>query len=81
MRRRPIPRKAPRNGRRDYPEPLQCRTPTHRKDSHPGSGVAVLISDARGHRFRRGGVFARTPDPERSHPHSAMVRVNQTSLV
>ncbi len=81
MRRRPIPRKAPRNGCGDHLEPPQRRTPTHRKDSHPGSGVAVLISDARGHRFRRGGVFARTPDLERSHPHSAMVRVNQPSLV
>ena len=53
MRRRYIPHKAFRNGRRDYPEPLQCQTLTDIK----------------------------TADPERSRLHSAMVRVNQPSLV
>ena len=38
MRRRYIPHKAFRNGRRDYPEPLQCQTLTHIKTAAPVLG-------------------------------------------
>ena len=38
MRRRSIPHKAFRNGRRDYPEPLQCQTLTHIKTAAPFLG-------------------------------------------
>ena len=55
--------------------------PDAQKNSRPRPGVAVLISDTGGRRFRYGDMFAKIPDPERSRLHSAMVRVNQPSLV